>query len=184
MRISLLILAALLLAGSPAFAKTASETASDYFKVLQQKDYDRAATFFDPAALGEFRRMMSFTDEIPAEGQKEFFEAFFGPGASRESVAKLSDARFFASFLRAVMAQAEALGGLNFDRMQILGEVTEGKDVAHVVTRNKVSVGKIEVEAMEVASFRKVGSEWKALLSGKIKGVASQIRAALQGAGE
>lgn len=56
-----------------------------------------------------------------------------------------------------------------------------GKDVAHVVTRNKVSVGEIEVEAMEVVSFRKVGSEWKALMLGKIKGLASQLKAALGG---
>ncbi|MBI1919445.1 MAG: hypothetical protein HYS23_00025 [Geobacter sp.] len=166
------------------FAKTASETATEYFNTLQQKDYARTATFFDPAALGEFRQMMSFMNEIPEEGQQEIFTALFGPQASRESVAKLSDANFFASFLRATMAQTEAVGGINFGKMEILGEVKEGKDVAHVVTRNKVSVGEIEVEAMEVVSFRKIGSEWKALMSGKIKGIASQIKAALQGLNE
>ena len=155
MKIVHFVIAILLLSSSPSFAKSASETAIDYFYTLQQKDYNRAATFFDPAALGEFRQMMSFANEIPAEGQQEFFTAFFGPEANRESVAKLSDASFFASFLRATMSQAEAVGGVNFEKMEILGEVMEGKDVAHVVARNKVSVGEIELEAMEVVSFKK-----------------------------
>jgi hypothetical protein len=180
MKIVRFVITILLLSTSLAFAKTASETATDYFNVLKQKDYGRAATFFDPAALGEFRQMMSFVDEIPAEGQKEFFAVFFGPEASRESIARLSDSHYFASFLRATMAQAESVGGVNFGKMEILGEVMEGKDVAHVVTRNKVSVGEIELETMEVVSFKRTGSEWKALLSGKIKGVAGQLKAALR----
>lgn len=179
MKIIHLIIAILLLSTSPAFAKTASETATYYFNVLKQKDYDRAATFFDPAALGEFRQMMSFVNEIPDEGQQQFFTTFFGLEASRESISKLSDANFFASFLRAAMEQAETVGGVNFGKMEVLGEVMEGKDVVHVVTRNKVSVGEIEVEAMEVVSFKRIGSEWKALMSGKIKGLASQLKAAL-----
>ena len=180
MKIVRYVMVILLLSSSPAFAKTVSETADDYFNTLKQKDYNRAATFFDPAALGEFRQIMSFVNEIPDEGQQQFYTLFFGPKASRESITKLSDADFFASFLRATMAQAETVGGVNFETMEILGEVMEGKDVAHVVTRNKVSVGEVELEAMEVVSFKKIGSEWKALLSGKIKGLASQMKAALQ----
>ena len=76
------------------------------------------------------------------------------------------------------MAQAEAAGGLNFDGMEVLGEVKEGANVAHVVMRNRVSVGEIEIEAMEVVSFKKVGKDWKALLSGKMKGLANQLRTA------
>ena len=180
MKIVQFVIAILLLSSSITFAKTATDTAADYFNTLKQKDYNRAATFFDPAALDEFRQMMSFVNEIPGEGQVQFFTTFFGPGASRESIGKLSDTNFFASFLRATLAQAETVGGVNFGKMEILGEVMEGKDVAHVVTRNKVSVGEIDLEAMEVVSFKRIGNEWKALLSGKIKGVASQLKAALR----
>jgi len=180
MKIVQFVMVILLLLSSSAFAKTASEMATEYFGTLQQKDYGRAATFFDPAALGEFRQIMSFVNEISDEGQQQFYTIFFGPEANRQSTGKLSDADFFAAFLRATMAQAEKLGGVNFEKMEILGEVMEGKDVAHVVTRNKVSVGEVEVEAMEVISFKKIGSDWKALLSGKIKGMANQLKATLR----
>jgi hypothetical protein len=181
MKIVQFVIIILLLSSSTSFAKTPSETATDYFNVLKQKDYNRAATFFDPAALREFRQMMSFVNEIPDEGQQEFFTTFFGPEANKESIGKLSDANFFASFLGATIGLAETAGGVNFGKMEILGEVMEGKDVAHVVTRNKVSVGEVELEAMEVVSFKRIGSKWKVLMSGKIKGVASQLKAALRG---
>ena len=91
----------------------------------------------------------------------------------------MSDSEFFASFLRAALAQAEAIGTIDFDDMEILGEVMEGPDLAHVVTRNTVSVGEVEVEGMEVVSCRKQGDEWKLLVSTQMKGLANQIRAAL-----
>lgn len=180
MKIVQFVVVILLLSNSLSFAKTASETATEYFSALRQKDYSRAATFFDPAALGEFRQMMGFIQEIPEEGQQQFYTIFFGPEATKESIAKMSGADFFASFLRATIAQAETLGGVNFEKMEVLGEVKEGNDISHVVTRNKVTVGEVEVEALEVISFKRIGNEWKALLSGKIKGLANQLKATLQ----
>lgn len=180
MKIVQFVMVILLLSGTLAFANTASETATEYFSTLKKKDYNRAATFFDPAALGEFRQMMGFVQEIPEEGQKQFFTIFFGPEANKESIAKLSDADFFASFLRATIAQAETLGGVNFGKMEVLGELKEGNDISHVVTRNKVTVGEVDVEALEVISFKRIGNEWKALLSGKIKGLANQLKATLR----
>ncbi|MDJ0913898.1 MAG: hypothetical protein QNI95_10030 [Desulfobacterales bacterium] len=178
MRVLKYVIAIVILTSSIAYAKSASDTAIDYFNVLKQKNYRSAAAFFDPHALESFRQMMGFINEMPAESQQAFFPAFFGSGANKESVSKLSNAEFFASFLRAMMAQAEAAGGLNFDGMEVLGEVKEGANVAHVVMRNRVSVGEIEIEAMEVVSFKKVGKDWKALLSGKMKGLANQLRTA------
>lgn len=162
---------------SSVYAKTATETAADYFNVLKQKNYTAAVKYFDPMALDDFRQTMSFIYEIPAEAKQEFFQVFFGPGANQESILKLSDTEFFASFLRAVMAQAEAAGKINIKGMEILGEVMEGSDIAHIVTRNRASVGEIYMESMEVVSFKRKGNEWKLLMSGKIKGMANQLRA-------
>lgn len=167
-----------------AYGQGASEMVAEYFDVLQSQDYEKAATYFDPTALREFRQMLEFISEIPAAEQENILQAFFGPSASQESVSKLSDSDFFGSFLRAIMAQASAAGEVNFDGLEILGEVAEGQDLLHVVTRNKVSVGEIEVEAMEVISLRKAGDSWRLLLSGKMKGMASQLRAALSQSGE
>jgi len=88
-------------------------------------------------------------------------------------------ALFYPPALTVAVTQAEAQGTANFDGMEILGEVMEGPDVAHVLTRNRVSVGDFEVETMEIVSCRKQGDEWKLLVSSEMKGLANQIRSAL-----
>jgi hypothetical protein len=60
-----LVFVLLLFASGPAYAKSATETAKDFYDVLKQKNYSAAARYYDPAALSEFRKLMSFEDEIP-----------------------------------------------------------------------------------------------------------------------
>lgn len=170
----------LMLFNGAVWANSAPETASAYFDALKKKDYNSVASYFDPSALQEFRQMMGFIDEIPNQGKDNFFTMFFGPEATKDSVSKLSDVAFVSSLLAALMTQVETRGGgVNFEGVEILGEVKEGPGISHVVTRSRLSVGEMQVEAMEVVSFRLVGKEWKALMSAKMKGIANQIRAAI-----
>lgn len=159
------------------FAETASDRAKMYFEDLQQGKYKVAASHFDPSQLKEFRQMMEFYKALPEEHSKRFVQTFFGENQSVDKVAKLSDAEFFAGMLTFIMRQAQAAGGVDFNGFQVLGEVPEG-EVIHLVTRNQVSVGHISTEAMEVVSLKKNGDEWRMLMSGKVKGLPNQIKAA------
>ena len=163
----------------PTFGETPSDAAKDYFKLLQSKDYTAVAKSFYPEALAELKNMMSFVSEIPEEKQKMFIPALFGTEANADTLMKMSDTQFFASFLGSVMGKIDSAGGLDFSNMEVLGEVMEGTELAHVVTRNKMVVGEMELEMMEVISFKKHDKEWKALMTGKIKGFAQQMKAAL-----
>lgn len=171
--------AVLLVSSSSVFGANAPETIAAFYEQLEKGDFKAAAAFFDPPALTEFRDSLGIINEAPATAQQQFREAFFGAGATAESIAKLTDQEFFASFLRTALSQAKELGRVNFDGMEILGEVMEGPDLAHVVTRNTVSVGDMEIEGMEVVSCQKRGDEWKLLVSSQMKSLAHQIRAAL-----
>ena len=171
----------LLAFGSSVQAQTATDTVSSYFGALQNGDFTETASYFDPAALKSFREAMGFMSELPADAKTQFFSMFFGEGATEEAIADLSDSAFFAKFFGAVMAQAQAAGGINFDNMEVLGQVMEGTDVAHVVTRNKVSVGEIEMESMEVVSVKQTSGAWRLLLSAEMKGLAAQLRAGFLG---
>jgi predicted house-cleaning noncanonical NTP pyrophosphatase (MazG superfamily) len=179
MRFVKLIVAIILLSSGVVYAKSASDTAKDYFAVLKAKNYEEAASFFDPEALKEFRQLMSFINEIPRKGQQQFYQGLFGPDMTVEAAKKFSDPEFFSAFLNAIMSRAEAAGGMSLDKLEIIGEIPEGKNLMHVVTRNRVTTDKIELESMDVISFVRRGNNWKALMSGKIKGMAAQIRAAV-----
>ena len=65
---------------------------------------------------------------------------------------------------------------INYDDVEILGEVVEGEDLAHVVTRNKYLFKDQYVESVEVSTFKKVDGEWRVQMSGKLKGIALAIR--------
>jgi len=179
MKIFRMTFAVLLLSSGLVYGATAPETTAAFYAQLQKGDFEAAAGYFDPPALTEFRQSLNIINDAPPAAQQQFREAFFGAGATAESIAKMSDRQFFASFLRSAITQAEALGRVNFDDLEILGEVMEGPDVAHVVTRNQVTVGDVEVEGMEVVSCKKRGEEWKLLVSTQMKGLANQIRSAL-----
>jgi hypothetical protein len=160
-----------------AWAETASDRAMAYFDDINNRNFAAAAGQFDPAQLKEFRTMMEFYKELPPEVQTEFVQGFFGPTQTVESINNVSDVEFFASIFNFVMQQADQAGGINFDGVEILGEVKEGDNIAHLVTRNRVSVGEIEVEAMEVVSLKKQGDGWRMLMSGSIKGLPAQLNA-------
>lgn len=164
-------------------AETPSELAAAYFLIVQRGDYEAAAGFFEDAALREFRGTMGFLKELPDELAENVYPQFFGEGQTKETVAGMSDLQFFARFLSGVMAQAQEFGDVVLDKMEVLGEVPEGKEVMHVLTRSRAKVGEMEIEGMEVISFRLVEGSWKVLLSGKMKGMAVQLKAALEEAG-
>ena len=175
-----LVLASLLCAQA-AYSQTASDAAVKYFNKLKSKDYEAAAAMFFPPALAEFRKKMGFMSEIPDDEREGIYATFFGPDADKDTVAKLSDAQFFAAFLGSVIDQAEAQAQTEpqLRDVQVLGEVPEGPKVRHVVTRSKMKAGELEVESMEVVSFTNNNGVWQATLSGQMKGLPQQLRAAL-----
>jgi hypothetical protein len=125
--------------------------------------------------------MMSFVTEFPEDEQDGFYATFFGSDASKDSVAKLSDAQFFAGFLAAAASglDSKTQADLSLGDIKVLGEVPEGPNVAHVVTRSKGKVGDVDVESMDVLSFTKSNGVWRVMLSGELKGIPQQLRAAL-----
>jgi hypothetical protein len=176
-----LLAAALLLCGQAAYSQSASDAARNLLDAMKRKDYAAASAMYSPQALAEFRGMMGFLSEFPEEVEAGLYGGLFGPEVTPETIAKMSDTEYFAGFLTAVFSNIEdrIQAGIEFGDLQVLGEVAEGPNVAHVVTRTRAKVGEIEVEAMEVVSFTKASGAWQALMSGEIKGIPQQLRATL-----
>lgn len=160
------------------YAETAIERAHQYFDDLKAYKFIDAASHFDTDQLKEFRSLMEFYKEIPAEAQAHFITTFFGKDHTHHTLSELSDLEFFAGVFDFLMKQADAMGGLNFENIEILGEVPEGDNLVHLVTRNKVIMGEIELESMEVVSLKKNDHTWKVMLNSQIKGLPAQIKAA------
>ena len=157
---------------------TPAEVAHHYFELLHAQEWIAAAGLFDADSLAEFRELMKWINDPEWGGELDGLRAtFFGPEADSESVATLSDEEYFAQFFQGIMQQIAALGGFDFKKLEVLGSLPEGDDVVHVVTRNQLAMGEIEMEAMEVLSLRQTEQGWKILLSGKLKGLPQQLKA-------
>jgi hypothetical protein len=162
-----------------ATAETPEAITESYFQLLQQSEWRQVADLYSPTALKDFREMMAFLTELPDEVSGEVLANFFGADATQESVAAMSDPEYFAVFLGAMMAQASQVGQLDFTEIEVLGTVPEGDAVRHVLTRTHIKLGEVAMESMEVISLEQVDNAWKILMQGKMKGMASQLKAAL-----
>jgi len=174
--ISRLVIILFILASTQAVAKSASETAREYFDALKQGNYRVAAGYFAPSGLPEFRSLMSFDKEITQEQKRLYFREFFEPDLNDQSFEELSDIDFLADFLHGVLTSESFSQMINYKNVEIIGEIKEQDDLTHVLTRQWISLGGHKMEMVEVTSFNKVGGEWKIRMTGRLKGVAVMIR--------
>ncbi len=151
-----------------------------YFEMLKQKQWAKIAELYDPKALSDFREMMSFILEVPDDAASKVLPSLFGPESTKESLKSMSDIQFFSALLQGIMAQAAQLGQLDFKKIDVLGSVSEGYSLRHVVTRTYALIGDIDMESLEVVSFRKTDDKWRIMMQGKMKGMAQHLRNALK----
>jgi hypothetical protein len=159
-----------------ALAESASETATQFYDLVRQENYSAAVRYYDPDALREFRQLMSFEKEITDQSKRLYYRTFFDPDLTDESSNKLSDKEYFASFWRGVLSSDMVSQSLNYKNVDVIGEVMEKENLAHVVTRNWITVGADQIETIEVTSFKKINGVWKIRMSGKLKSIAILLR--------
>jgi hypothetical protein len=170
---------ALLLApicGLPAFAATLTPdmppeaVAAEAYARMQAGDWVGASGTFDPQALRGFREM--FVPLLQETTGDAMAAGLFGTGTTAAEVAKMSDAEFFAGFIR------RATGGLgvSLSGQQILGAVPEGEDRVHLVTRTRAETMGMRVTGMEVVTLNRTPQGWRLAMSGEMEGMAQMIR--------
>lgn len=178
MRSKFLLVLLMLFLSNNTWSETPAERAQMFFNDMKKRHFSMLSDHFDPVQLKEFRAMMQFYKEIPEQAKSQAIQSIFGADQTLESVEKMTDAQFFTKLMELVMRRAEAFGKLTIDSVEILGGVEEGDDIRHLVTRTRVSVGELTTTKMEVLSLKRFGDEWRIQLSGKMKGLPNQLKAA------
>ncbi|MBR9682609.1 MAG: hypothetical protein GOV02_02950 [Candidatus Aenigmarchaeota archaeon] len=152
-----------------------------YFIKLQKKEWNEVAKLYTPEALKEFKSMITSpleasSVEFPEEFSAGLFEGLFGSEKTIEDIKEMSDIDFFANFLRnSVEMASEAGGGVDFKSLNIIGSVSEGDSICHILARMYVEVGEMEFEKLEILSVKKIRDTWGIILQGQVKGMAKQF---------
>ena len=178
--VSRLTLCALLVVLLPAGlgAQAATETPEDvvrqYTEAMRGGEWQAAARLMHPEALEQFRRMLMPAFETDTPGRELRDQFFDGLPSSR--IRHLSDTTFFERFFRGMMTLSpELLGVVQGAEITMVGHVSEGEDIAHVVYRMQMKMDELAVTRLDVMSVKRYGDTWRALLTGSMEGVAAAL---------
>lgn len=168
MKRTFFLLLAVATLGAPAMAQESPESvATALTEALQTGDFEHAARLMAPDAIADFRDLIIQLAELDSSG--EFAEALFD-GDAPDDFDAVSPEQAFAGFMRVLMAGSpELFGMMSTMRVEVIGHVMEGDDLAHVVTRNQGEMLGVEYEAVDVVSVRLVDGQWRALLKQDLK---------------
>jgi len=128
------------------------------FEALKRGDIAKVASFFHPA---EFKRFKAFAVKVYGIQQQDDeirqFRALLAPFNTAEAVAAASGSDLLAAFVKnAIKSSPETAEFIPKAELQILGEVTEGPDHVHVITRTFIRP--------QPVSLQKHDGRWNQLL--------------------
>lgn len=155
--------------------------AASYLSAMQASDWTSMAGLMHPDALHQLREYLAplFASTVPEA--EAFRQQFLGVRTAAEAAA-LTDTTVFTNFVRALNARnptaAQALGTA---RIEQIGHVIEGPDVAHVVYRATLDVEGMSVTNVGVMTLKRAGDGWGVLLTGDYSALATALRQALSG---
>lgn len=151
---------------------TPEAVATEAYARMRAGDWAAAAEAFDPEALRGFRGM--FQPLLDGKGGDGLAVAFFGAGRTAAEVAKMSDAEFFAGFIRSV---AGGMGGMvSLGEQRVLGAVPEGENRTHLVVRAHAETMGLRITQMEVVTLNRTPQGWRLAMSGEMEGLAQMMQ--------
>ena len=174
---SILILAALSAASGADFARAAQDTpesvAKAYFATLRSADWAKCASLMHHDSLASMKR--TFAAAINADKTGDAAKTIFKLKSVAE-YSQLSDATVFErvmDFITSVEPDMKTV--LSSSTNTILGRVDESPDLAHIVLRSQTKIGGEEVNEVDLISFKKQDSSWRALLPSDIENMLNSL---------
>ena len=174
---SILILAALFAASGSDFARSAQDTpesvAKAYFAALRSADWAKCASLMHRDALAPMKR--TFAAAIDADKTGDAAKSIFKLKSAAE-YSQLSEASVFERVMDFITSvDPDMKTAMASETNTILGRVDESPDLAHLVLRSRTKMGGEEVDEVDLISFKKQDSTWRALLPSDIENMLNSL---------
>jgi hypothetical protein len=174
------LMAALLIAAPGLAAQdTPEQVVQRYFDTFRTADYAGNVALMHPEALASMKETMSGLAALPGAAEDPQFNATFGVSSLAE-FNQLSPAALFERILRAQLENPEMREMLSGAQTTVLGHVTEGDSVAHVVYRMRMNVGEMSMDQVQVAPLKRADGQWRVMLTGSLAGMMNAVPRAEQ----
>jgi hypothetical protein len=156
--------------------ETPEEVAQQFTAAIRDTNWLGMASLLHPSALGQFHDLFAPFLRCESPDVAPVRQNLFG-AASAAEVARMSDTVLMAAVFRFATTREQGLTAfLRTARMHVLGHVAEGPDTVHVLTRMSFLVETMPVSVIDVASFGRFGSTWRALLKADLSALAAMLR--------
>ena len=153
--------------------------AKAYFAAMQASDWDKCASLLHPEALTSMKR--TFAAIINADVSGGAVKAIFGL-KNNEEFAQLTGSAIFERLMNFMVGAApEMKTALASSKTTVLGKVTEGVELVHVVYRTQIKMSGVEVSEVELMSFKKHGTTWRGLLTADMEEMVTKLAEGLSG---
>ena len=174
---SILVLAALTAASGADFARAAQDTpdsaAKAYFAALRSADWAKCASLMHRDALASMKR--TFAAAINADKTGDAAKTIFKLKSVAE-YSQLSEATVFERVMDFITSvEPDMKTAMASSTNTILGKVDESPDLAHIVLRSRTKMGGEEVDEVDLISFKKQDSTWRALLPSDIENMLNSL---------
>ena len=171
---SILTLAALVAAAGAGLAQETPESvAKAYLAAMQSADWAKCASLMHPEALAELKN--GFAAVVNADKSGDAAATIFRLKSAAE-YSQLGDAAVFERVMDFITGSSPDVKTiLASSTNTILGKVDEAPDLAHVVFRSRTKVGDEEINEVDMMSFKKQGSTWRALLTSDLQEMLDQF---------
>jgi hypothetical protein len=174
---SILILAALYAASGADYARAAQDTpesaAKAYFAALQSADWAKCASLMHREALASMKR--TFAAAINADRTGDAAKTIFKLKSGAE-FSQLSEATVFERVMDFITSvEPDMKTAMASSTNTILGRVDEGPDLAHIVFRSRTKMEGEETNEVDLISFKKQDSTWRALLPSDIENMLNSL---------
>ncbi len=173
----------IVLFGMPVFPQAAPETpdavAKAYFAAMQTGNWDKCASLLHPDALASMKR--TFAAIIKADESGGAAKTIFGL-KSNDEFEQLNGAAIFERLMNFIGgAVPDMKTALAASTTTILGKVNEGTELVHVVYRSQIKMAGAEASEVEIISFKKTGTTWRALLTSDMEEMVTKFAEGLSG---
>lgn len=158
--------------------KTPEAVAARAMVALKENRIADFARAMHPDALKQLKStLLAVLDAAEKKERVDEVVRLFKGAESAADIRKLDDVAFLAAFFEGGMERQprirNAVRDMTFD---VIGHVSEGADVIHVVYRGTVTQGGIKISKMSVMSLKPHGDDWGMLLSGDIESMATILK--------
>ena len=154
-------------------------------EAMRTLNWELVARYTHPKALAQLQALFL---PVVIAGEKakdnpsavEMMRIVFA-GKSVEELARMSPAAFFQIVMNGISgATPDFKSAMTGMEVEILGHVSEGENLAHVVYRLSRPLGEGIATKIAITSVERDGNGWKALLNSDLENVARAISARLQ----